>query len=300
MCQPNRWLWLALGIAGACGPAPAAAQLPATDIWLAELRVGPDGLQVGRPENVTRHWGYDNQPAFLPDGGGFLFVRGDSTGTDVHRYDLASRRVIRLTHTAESEYSPTPLRGGRPGFDTVRVERDGTQRLWWFDADGSNPRLVLAGVDSVGYFAWLDESTVALFVVGETHTLRVVDAASARETMVARDIGRSLLRVPATGDLSFLAREPGSEPARYAFRTWRPGSLRTEWLIAAVGTGQDATWVGETLVMADGAKLFHARPDRGPHWREVIDLAAFGVTGITRVAVSRDRRSIAWVAAEAP
>ncbi len=278
----------------------AGAQVPSTDIWLAELRVSGKEIHVGRPENVTRRLGYDNQPCFLRDGRGFLYVRDDSVGTDVYRYDRVSKKAVRLTETPESEYSPTPFTDGRDGFCTVRVESDGLQRLWRFDADGQRPRLVLAAVDSVGYFTWLDRSTVAMFVVGEPHTLRVVDVETEREKVVARDIGRSLTRVPRDGSLAFLLREPKSDPATFVFHTWVPDDGPQEWLVDALPTSQDAVWIDDTLVMASGSMLYRARPFDRPEWLDFADLGTYGVAGITRVAVSRDRRWIALVALEAP
>ena len=257
-------------------------------------------LRFGDPTNVTRRTGYDNQPCFLSDSRAFLYTRGDSVATEVYRYERISGRALQVTKTPESEYSPTPFSDGREGFCTVRVESDGVQRLWCFDSDGSRPRLVLATVDSVGYFAWIDRETLALFVVGEPHTLRIVDTRTGQETPVARDIGRALYRVPRSGDLSFLLRDPESEPPRYQFRTWRPGARTTNALIAAVGSAQDAVWIDESLVMADGAKLYLGRPFEGPDWREVADFGAQGVSGITRLAVSPDHRWLAFVAAESP
>ncbi|PYP63416.1 MAG: hypothetical protein DMD37_06350, partial [Gemmatimonadetes bacterium] len=142
----------------------AAAAPPATDIYLADLRVVDGRVQVGTPVNVTARPGYDNQPFFLPDGGAFLYtsIRADSQA-DIYRYDLRTATSVRLTATRESEYSPTPLPDGS-GFSAVRVEADSTQRLWAFDWDGARPRLVLDSIKPVGYHAWGDARTVALFV----------------------------------------------------------------------------------------------------------------------------------------
>ncbi len=300
MCQYRRCLSfsIALVCAGLRG-SPAAAQVPSTDIWLADLRVGGGEIQVGRPTNVVRRVGYDNQPCFLPDSRGFLYVQGDSNGTDVYRYDRVSKRTIQVTETRESEYSPTPW-GGHGQFCAVRVEADSTQRLWRFESDGSRPRLVLAAVDSVGYFAWLDRSTVALFVVGNPHTLRIVDVESGREKVVARDIGRSLLRIPRNGELSFLVHEPGTDPPTYAFLSWKADGFPTARLIAALGAGQDAAWIDDMLVMADAGKVYGSHPFEGPGWLEIADFAAYGISGITRIAVSPDHRWMAVVAAESP
>src|SRR5258706_3624081 len=109
---------------------------PATDIYLAELRVSHGRASVGVPVNVTARPGYDKQPMFLHDGRAFLYtsIREDSQA-DIYRYDIARRTSSRVTATRESEYSPTPLPDGT-GFSVVRVEADSTQRLWAFDLDG--------------------------------------------------------------------------------------------------------------------------------------------------------------------
>src|SRR3989454_7822515 len=174
----------------------AAAAPPATDIYLADLRVAQGRVRVGVPVNVTARPGYDNQPFFLPDGRAFLYtsIREDSQA-DIYRYDIDQKTSVRLTTTRESEYSPTPLPDGS-GFSVVRVEADSTQRLWRFDWDGGRPTLVLAGVKPVGYHAWGDATTAALFVLGQPATLQVADLRTGTATVVARDIGRGVQRIP--------------------------------------------------------------------------------------------------------
>src|SRR5690348_15931626 len=56
-----------------------AAGPPGTDIWVATLSVRHDTVVIGRPENVTHRLGYDNQPAFTPDGRSVLYT---SIGAD--------------------------------------------------------------------------------------------------------------------------------------------------------------------------------------------------------------------------
>ena len=136
---------------------------PDTEIYLASLTTTGDTLTIGTPVNISNSPGYDNQPSFTPDGKSVLFtsVRGTrkpdpansaATGSEIYRYDIASQRLTQLTDTPESEYSPTVTPDGQH-FSTIRVEADGTQRLWRFAIDGKNPELVLADVKPVGYHA---------------------------------------------------------------------------------------------------------------------------------------------------
>ncbi len=114
--------------------APAAAQVPATDIFVATLKVtkGPGGTaqwQVGAAANVTHRPGYDNQPAFLPGGRSFLYtVIGDDAQADIYRYDLAAGQSTRLTprcpRAAASRWcawKPTPPNGCGRSTSTARI-----------------------------------------------------------------------------------------------------------------------------------------------------------------------------------
>jgi hypothetical protein len=277
----------------ALAPASARAQLPGTDIWLAPLVISAGTVRVGPGSNATRRPGYDNQPAFV-SAGTFLYAAGDSAGTDIWRHE-GDGRAVPVTRTPESEYSPTPLADGS-GFCAVRVEADSTQRLWRFDMDGGNPRLVMAGVDSVGYFEWIDPASLALFVVGDPHTLRIVDVASQRETVVARGIGRFIRCVPGSRDLSFSVQ---AAEDRYRFFRLPGGAGDAAWLIDAPAGGQDAVWVDADLLLATaGSEIFAARPFSGGAWERIAHVGDWGASGATRLAVSPDHATLAVVCGE--
>ena len=110
-----------------------ASQVPDTDIFL--LTIGADGEpEKASLRNLTHRVGYDNQPAFLPGGQALLFSAiGEDLQSDVYSLELTGGNLRQLTHTSESEYSPTPLADG--GFSVVRVETDGAQQLWRYGED---------------------------------------------------------------------------------------------------------------------------------------------------------------------
>ena len=283
-------LWIALFTL----QAPAAP--PATDIYLADVRVASGRVSVGVPVNVTARPGYDNQPFFLPDGHAFLYtsIREDSQA-DIYRYDIEAQTSIRLTTTRESEYSPTPLPDGS-GFSAVRVEADSTQRLWAFDLDGSRPRLVLDSIKPVGYHAWADGHTLVLFVLGSPSTLQIADASSrgAHGEVVARDIGRSLQRIPGRPSVSFVQRDSVAGPwlEELDTRTHR----ETKLVKAPPGADFFAWTPGGIVLTASGTKLYQWDPRRGSAWDEVADFAAAGLSSVTRLAVSPQGDRLAIVA----
>ncbi len=281
------------------GPLPPGP--PGDDIWLATLAETPDRLPtVGTPANVTERTGYDNQPYFLPDGSGFWYTANDDHAgqADIWRYDIASAGVARVTQSApESEYSATPLPDGS-GISVIRVEADGTQRLWRFDLDGQNASVLLADLAPVGYHKWSDDHTLVMFVLGEAgvspSTLRVWNETEGLLPVVARDVGRSIQPIPGSGDVSYVQRH---EDGSASIMRLHPGTGESEEMIRTLDGGDFHAWTpGGVILMGQGSTLMAWRPGSDVEWKQVADFSDIGFT-ISRLAVSPDGVHIAFVAA---
>jgi len=278
--------------------APPAQAPPDTDIFLATFSARGQPA-VARAVNITHTPGYDNQPSFTPDGASLLFTsnRG-ATQTDIYRYDLGTGTTARVTETPESEYSPTVTPDGKH-VSVIRVEADGTQRLWRFTLEGTEPELVLERVKPVGYHAWADDHTVALFVLGQPTTLQLADTRSASAVEVARGITRSVLRVPRSGTISFVDKD---EDGSLMVRELDPKTRAVTTIVAAVAGAKEAdpAWTPDgQLLMAEKDVLYgYVRDSRS--WTRIADLAALSMHGVTRLAVSPKGDRIAIVAAASP
>ena len=266
---------------------------PATDIFLFELG-DLDAWEPAPPVNITDRDGYDNQPSFLPDGSGLLYTSIREGQADVYRYSLADGSTHQVTDTPESEYSPTPTPWDR-AFTTVRVESDGSQRLWRFPLEAGEPWLVLEDVQPVGYHTWLSSYTVALFVLGDPPTLELVYLGTKTPRRLADSIGRSLHMVPENGHLSFV-RKVGERWFIDAFDPW----IEKEYKLVKTRPGsEDFTWTADgRILMGEGSKLYSYR--HGPRakldpWVEVADFETFGVRDVTRLDLSPDERHLAVV-----
>lgn len=281
--------------------AATPANPPDTEIFLSALELVDGKLTVGPASNVTKSPGYDNQPAFLPDGTALLFtsIRGGKQ-TDIYRYDIASKQTTRVTSTPENEYSPTVM-PDRQHISVVRVEADQTQRLWKFTLDGRNPEVVLPNVKPVGYHAWLDGHTVALYVLGQPSTLQIADTETGAIDTVARDIGRSLQKIPNAGAVSFVQRDAPAQSGAPPTFSVRAFDLRmrqiTELTRALPGaTEPDVAWTPDgTLLTAHEGALYGWRLGART-WTKIADLDEIGVRGVSRLAVSRDGNWLALVA----
>ena len=276
------------------------AQAPDTEVYLAAMTTVDGKITVGAPENISNSPGYDNQPSFTRDGNAVFFTsaRGGAQ-MDIYRYDIATKKATPVTNTPESEYSATVTPDG-VHISVIRVEADKTQRLWKFPLAGGDPSLVLTDVKPVGYHAWLDANTVAMFVLGEPPTLQVGDVRTGKAEIVATDIGRSLQPMPG-GGVSFIQRaaQDGQRTMTVVHLTMSDGKAKTTPMTAVApgATEEFVAWLPDgSLVMAGGGQLYVWRRDT-PQWRSVADLGALGLKNVSRLAVSPKGDRLALVAA---
>lgn len=286
-------------------PARPAAAPPSTEVFLATLSISGEDIRVGAPQNISQHAGYDNQPFFAPDGGSLFFTSdrerrdgGTEPQMDIFRYDFKARTVSRVTSTNESEYSPTVTPDGK-FLSVIRVEADGTQRLWKFELNGTNPSLVLHNIKPVGYHAWLDANMLALFVLGEPATLQVANIKTGTADVVARNIGRSIQKVPG-GGVSFVEQQGQGSDRKFMVRelVLNGGKPSTRPLVNAVAGAREAyvAWTPDgTLLMAHNGSLYAWKRGQA-EWRVVADLGALGLKDVSRLAVSPRGDQIALVA----
>ena len=268
------------------------------DIYLLRLPSAP-GAQVGEPMNLTQRPGYDNQPAFTADGKSILYTSTrEDAQADIWRVDIATRAMSRVTTTApESEYSAT-LRPDGKGFSMIRVEKDSTQRLWRTGFDGKGDALVFEKIKPVGYHAWVDDHTVAMFVLGSPATLQVASILTGESKVWAQNIGRSLLRVPgprcrisyvqldsARGNWLTLLDLDDAKPVAAPLVRMAPGADYVAWL-----SGSHA------LSLSGNTLLEWTTGDT--QWRPVATLS--GIQKASRLAVSPDGKWLAFVAEPLP
>jgi len=271
---------------------------PNTEVYLASLNRDAMALTGGVPLNISNNPGYDNQPSFTPDGKAILFTSNrDGKQTDIYRYDIATKTTTQLTHTPESEYSPVVTPDGKT-FSVIRVEADGTQRLWRFDLDGSNPRRVMTKVTGIGYQAWLDPTHVAVFIVGangQPNTLQLADTTADTAEMIDSNPGHGLAIRPAghlvsTPTLTYVCK---TDPKHWLVKEFSLANRTPHVVIDAVEGSEDLAfdpvYRDARLLMTKGPRLYVAfLGSTPPTWKEAGDFSAAGVDRLTRLSINPD------------
>ena len=299
------WLCAAAVVTHAQTPAPSptpAATPAASDIFIVEItkhhdfKSGADTLKFGEPKRITDFVGYNNQPFFMPDGHTILYTSIRNKQADIYRYDIKTGTTTQVTNTPESEYSPT-LMPDRKNLSVVRVEADGkTQRLWRFPLTGGAPSLVLEDIKGVGYHLWIDDHTLALFIVGgsgKPNYLEIYDMRTGKSEFVTDNPGRVLRRIPNQNKFSFVHKVSTNhwEIKAFDLRTHTSSSL-----IETLAGSEDYAWLPDgRLLMGTESKLAVVMPLSGQKWSQADDFAVPGLQGISRIAVSPKGDRLAMV-----
>ncbi len=272
-------------VAGVTGiQTPQAPQR--TEVYLATLSSGASSAVSGPLVNISQSPGYDNQPAYVPDGHAILFTsdRVDRQ-TEIFQYDVTTRRLTQLSHDPENEYSPLVMPGGR-AFSVVHGDE---QSLWSYDLDGSHGHLLYQHKGKIGYHVWVDPTHVGIFVLGDQgqpNTLQIADIKTGETSVIASSVGRSLLMRPETGKLTFVDK---AQQGHWLVKELDPATHAISTLVETPAGSEDCAWDPATgqLLMATDTTIVGWSPSRASAgWHPLGDLANAGITKITRLAVS--------------
>ncbi|UII33129.1 hypothetical protein LVD17_04720 [Fulvivirga ulvae] len=267
-----------------------------TEIYVFDLNQDGTNYSVSEPFNVTyQNPGYDNQPHFLPDGS-MYYVSTRNGQTDVAQVEFQEYSWSWLTWTdGGSEYSPTPIPGSQD-FSCIRLDTSGLQLLYRYDHTTQEPKVLITGL-KIGYHCWLDQNTIAAFVLGEPPTLYICNVQKGECLPRHNNIGRSLHLIPNTSLLSFISK--AQEP--WQIKSYEPVAGTTRKIINVVNGSEDICWAPDgTLFMGSDSILykFHAAFDKD--WVKVADLSEFGLSGISRLDINPDGNQIAIVVNQSP
>ncbi len=281
------------------GLAAATADLPDTDIFLADLLIETGGVAIENLRPVVEGPGYANQPMFEPGGASFLFTRQGRTGkTDLWRHDMETGAAARVTDTPDrSEFSPK--QSPRGGVSWIQETPDGEMTRVFEDG------AAVVDFAPVGYYAWLDASpfvvgdALGVFYRSDPPTLHFVNVEAGENRQVADIVGRTLQASPNARALYF---STGDAAGRHTLKrmTFIAGYV-TEELIALPPETEDfyvihdAEGDAKGVFSVDGMQIvYHPFSMTGDAaWAVVATVADLGAP--SRIAVSDDHRQLAVV-----
>lgn len=268
-----------------------------TDVWLFNYTFDSGKHNIISGRNISNNKGYDSQPSFSESGSYLLWSsERDSGQTDIYRYDIHEKVINRITQSSVSEYSPTYMYGNK-FISSVVVEKDSTQRLWQYHKVSGKAKLLLPKVYAVGYHAWLDENTVFLFQLTTPVSMVVCDRKSQATKIVTNNIGRCMSMYKTEKRKIMLYTQEDAEGKRWIKAVDKNGVKAEEFTpIPCVDGSEDfAADKRGFLLMGSGSKLYSWKIGASTEWLQIADLSGFGITSISRVAISPNGVHLALV-----
>lgn len=280
--------------------------------------------------NISDRVGYDNQPFFTKDNQSVLYTQMSTVygheQTDIVRYDFNTGDTTNLTRTIQSsEYSPIETAIDNT-ISIIKVEPDGTQRLWYVDTQTGQQRILNRYIKPVGYHAWgptngatsTNKTPLAMFVLGDPMTLQTIDSPTARRALtIDSDIGRSIRYSAALNSFLYtvemaagdsLSRESQTTPPQQTLMRLRADDKQVSPLITlpsmttSDNTQQHAQYYtllnDTTVISATDGKLWSWKINSKMGWKPFADVSSSCSTSISRIAVNHDQTKLAVVCDE--
>lgn len=262
----------------------------ATEIWLFDLNLkGIPAVTGGK--NITNHPGYDNQPHFRP-GHHEIFYSSfrDDGRSDLKKYNWKTGMTSDVTLTPEREYSPT-ITPDKKWISCIIQRDDNAQDLGRYPVHGGKPEIIINNL-TVGYHAWLSDSDLILFVLGEPHTLRHYNTGSKKDRIIFEKPGRSIQRIPRTNLVSVVDKQ---DPLHWFI--WKIGAdLKPVKVTETIHGSEDIAWTPDgRIISSDGTRFLINNPEKTNGW---IPMQGPELKGISRIAVSADGKKLAAVISE--
>ena len=268
-----------------------AAQLPQSNMYHFTFTKTPDGYKLTDPQYLTSFNpdGYNNQPCFIDEHSLYFTTNYyDSEQTEIAKMNLFEDILERVTYTKESEYSPRSV-PGKNELSCVRVELSDTVqslRIYPLDEIGFAKRY-MNNTDNIGYYNWLNDEELVLFLVDEPHhTLAIAEAISERRKIILDKIGRSL-PVDRNGNLYFVHK---IEEDQWFIKMLDRSSNKLVMIVPALKGVEDFELLsGGRLLCGKASQLFIFDPNTDSDWKVIADLDKFGIHNIKRIKVYKNR-----------
>jgi len=277
------------------------AQINDSEVWVGSLDMSGGRFAVSNLVNISKHPGYDNQPAFFPDGK-LVFTSQiallDETGHAVQAviHDFANGTSTPVPGALG--FSPTPAADG-----ALMLLRDGHVVL--HDASGKESQLT--ETKDAGYFARFDEQTWALYMNDKQRRIVIYDPKTKALDTMALGSMSAPFHIPGKRAVSFVAVEPFPMPEGEAAKTAPPRKFALRQLnlddrqittLATVPfrTSGSHVWTSRgTLLIASGHTIYEWNPAKPDDWPIAATFDDPELQGLTRIAISPRGDRIALV-----
>jgi hypothetical protein len=268
----------------------AGAQLPASQLFHFKLEEANGKYTIKKARWLTQFnpTGYNNQPYFINEDEIYITVQfpWDTTQTDIYSLHLKSQVFTQITNTPESEYSPKLIPATQE-FSVVRVDanKEKTQRLWRYPLDRIGlGKEVFRYQRDIGYYHWLNNNKVALFIVDKPlNRLAITDVSSESALRFEFEPGRSFA-VLSNGNIACVEK---NENGDWFIKSINLSTYSSDSVVKTLPDSEDFVLTDNgTFLMGKGPYLYQFMPNKDNDWVQIANLREYGIKKIERLALN--------------
>lgn len=269
-----------------------------TEIHVFDIVKKGESYILKNGKNISNNTGYDSQPFFY-ENDKVLFASEKNGQTEIVLSNLNSTNKnlnYRSNTPNGGEYSPQRIPNSSQ-ISAVRLDNDGLQRFYKYDRKSKKSTELIPDL-KVAYPAWFDENTVvASVIVNDSLHLIISDLKSKTNTTVAKNVGRSVHKIPDTELMSFISKE---NDKYWLLKSLNPKTKEIK-TITSVGKTEDVTWLPNgTLLLPNQSTIYQFNPKTDKNPKLFFSFSDENINNISRMAVNSEGTKIAIVAEVSP
>jgi hypothetical protein len=247
-------------------------------------------------KNISNNKGYDSQPYFYDDNK-VLFASTRNGNTDILLYNLENNKKRFISDTEKGgEYSPQRIPNSND-ISAVRLDNNGLQRFYKYNFKTGKNKEIIPDL-KVAYPNWFDKNTLlAVSIVNDSLELFICDLKKKTNISVAKNVGRSVHRIPNTDLMSFISKE---NEKYWLLKSINPKTKEIK-TITSVGKTEDITWLPNgTLLIPNGNSIYKFNPKEDKQPSLFFTFSDENINNISRITINTDGTKIALVAEVSP
>lgn len=267
-----------------------------TGIFIADIQINDENIDLSNFKEIPLQPGYHNQPLFISNTE-ILFSSENNNNPDIRKYDLETGKLTWMhSETPGGEYSPQPI----PASDdiaAVRLDPNGLQRLYRYSGEDA-PTVLIEDI-AVAYFSFFDSGRILATILNEDKMdLVTIDLNLQKIDTLASDAGRTVGKIPGTGLMTYsLVNESG----QLDIYTCNMETGESVFICELPYTILDYIWLDDSRILTGANyRLFLFDTWDEGHWSLFGSVERYGITEITRLALSPDGKKLAIVGKKKP
>lgn len=267
-----------------------------TEVYLFDIVVNGNTLELANQQNISNNKGYDNQPSFYNDNQ-VIFASTRDGQTDIASYNIRDKEVVWINDTGfGSEYSPTKI-PNRKAVSAIRLDTTGLQLLYAYDYKSGTSKEVIKDL-VIGYHTWYTKDILISSVLADGGLdLVVSDLKKGTNHTQQKKIGRSLHKIPNSNLISYISKEQDT----WEIRSLDPMTGATQKITNTLPETEDMCWLlNGTILMPKGNTIYAFNPKTDTNWRVFTKFEDPNLYNITRITTNATSSLLALVSDVSP